>query len=102
MYYNKINIFLYPGGFPLPKSRSTSARRRPAHNPQEEGAYVYNLLALLDRLDKDDLLEETAPVCPLVCQGRAQAYLDDTVDDSTLSSFNLSNVRPSLDQQNHH
>jgi hypothetical protein len=60
---------------------------------------VYNLLALLDRLDKDDLLDESAPVCPLFCQGRAQAYLDDAVDDSTLGSFNLSNVRPSLASQ---
>jgi hypothetical protein len=80
----------------LPKSRSTPARRRPAHNPQEETAYVYNLLALLDRLDGDDLLDETAPVCPLFCQERAQAFLDGAAEDSALSSFNLSNVRPSL------
>jgi hypothetical protein len=61
MYYNKTTISLAPGGFPLPKSRSTAARRSPAHNPQDEAAYVYNLLALLDRLDRDDLLMEKLP-----------------------------------------
>ena len=86
----------------MPKSRSTPARRRPAHSTQEEADYVYNLMALLDRLDKDDLLDEAAPVCPLFCQGRALAYLDDAIDDSAPGSFNLSNVRPSLDQIERH
>jgi hypothetical protein len=83
----------------LPKSRATPARRRPAHNPQEEADYVYNLLALLGRLDKDDLLDETAPACPLFCQARAQEFLDEVTEEAALSSFNLSNVRPSLASQ---
>ena len=99
MYYNKITISLAPGGFPLPKSRSTPAHRRPAHNPQEEAAGLYDLLALLDRLDRDDLLDETAPACPLFCQARAQAFLDTATEQVTLSSFNLSNVRPSFANQ---
>ena len=83
----------------MPKSRSTPARRRPAHSPQEEAACLHDLLALLDRLDRDDLLDETAPACPLFCQARAQAFLDAATEEGTLSSFNLSNVRPSLTSQ---
>jgi hypothetical protein len=85
----------------LPKPRFTPVPRRQARrlHPRGETARLYDLLALLDALERDDLLDETSPLCALFCLGGAPATLDTKEDRPSLSSFNLSNVRLSLPGQ---
>jgi hypothetical protein len=94
----------------LPKSRPTPSPT--PRCPQDEAAYLCDLLDLLEGPDSAQPWREAAWLCPILCPARQlylnapavdlcaelDRFLEDATADypATPSSFNLSNVRPSL------